>query len=138
MHKGFSAFRQRKFTHSLCTPSQVVVLNKIDLDEVGERRHELETALKKHMGHTRCSHNATSSSFVGINVCPPQNLQTRYLHAVVVIMCSEPFRTFYIVNVDPNTVAVDSHSCNSTGRPLLQSACARWLADTQRPVANVQ
>ncbi|CAM9626449.1 unnamed protein product, partial [Ectocarpus fasciculatus] len=31
----------------------VVVLNKIDLPEVEDRREELETALKEHMGHTR-------------------------------------------------------------------------------------
>lgn len=32
---------------------QVVVLNKIDLPEVENRREELEAALKEHMGHTR-------------------------------------------------------------------------------------
>ena len=37
---------------------QVVVLNKIDLMDVEERRAELEDTLKHHMKHTRFAMNA--------------------------------------------------------------------------------
>lgn len=46
-----------------CFPlPQVVVLNKIDLPEVEDKRKDLEQALKQHMGHTRLSRAVGKSS----------------------------------------------------------------------------